>query len=165
MLGTLLLEDNDGSIMPAISSQFYLDAERITMEIMRRWLGGRGKQPVTWRTLTQCLSSIGLSALASSIEPAQPSVCPEIRDMLLDAVDSAASAFRFKNSRASVAFQCPCDPDDAHTGTPNEARSNLVCSLTGEVCEGPLTPAQRVWLGATTTPGECVCIVHCVVYV
>ena len=87
-----------------------------------------------------------------------PSVCPEIRDMLLDAVDSAASAFRFKNSRASVAFQCPCDPDDAHTATPNEARSNLVCSLTGEVCEGPLTPAQRVWLGATTTPGEtCVC--------
>ena len=94
-----------------------------------------------------------------------PSVCPEIRDMLLDAVDSAASAFRFKNSRASVAFQCPCSPDDAHTATPNEACSNLVCSLTGEVCEGPLTPAQRVWLGATTTPGECVCIVHCVVYV
>ena len=94
-----------------------------------------------------------------------PSVCPEISDMLLDAVDSAASAFRFKNSRASVAFQCPCDPDDAHTATPNEAHSNLVCSLTGEVCEGPLTPAQKVWLGATTTPGECVCIVHCVVYV
>ena len=87
-----------------------------------------------------------------------PSVCPEIRDMLLDAEDSAASAFRFKNSRASVAFQCPCDPDDAHTATPNEARSNLVCSLTGKVCEGPLTPAQRVWFGATTTPGEtCVC--------
>ena len=94
-----------------------------------------------------------------------PRVCPEIRDMLLDAVDSAASAFRFKNSRASVAFQCPCDPDDAHTATLNEARSNLVCSLTGEVCEGPLTPAQRVWLWATTTPGECVCIVHCIVYV
>ena len=83
-----------------------------------------------------------------------PSVCPEISDMLLDAVDSAASAFRFKDSRASVAFQCPCDADDAHTATPNEARSNLVCSLTGEECEGPLTPAQRVWLGPTTTPGE-----------
>ena len=91
-----------------------------------------------------------------------PSLCPEIRDMLLDAVDSAASAFRFKNSRASVAFQCPCDADGAHTATPNEAHSNLVCSLTAEVCEGPLTPAQRVWLGATTTPGEtCVCPEFC----
>ena len=34
-----------------------------------------------------------------------PSICAEIRDMLLDAVDSAASAFRFKNSGACVAFQ------------------------------------------------------------
>ena len=90
-----------------------------------------------------------------------PSVCPEIRDMLLDGVDSAANAFRFKNSRASVAFLCPCSPDDAHTATPNEARSNLVCSLTGKVCEGPLTPAQRVWLGATTTGETCVCPVLC----
>ena len=76
-----------------------------------------------------------------------PSVCPEIRDMLLNAVDCAMTAFRFKDSRAAVAFQCPCSPDDAHTATPNEAHSNLICSLTGKVCEGPLTPAQRVWLG------------------
>ena len=83
-----------------------------------------------------------------------PSVCPEIRDMLMDAVDSAASAFRFKNSRASVAFQCPCGQGNVHTATPNEACSNLICSLTEDVSEGPLSPGQRVWLGATTaTPG------------
>ncbi|CAI8029369.1 hypothetical protein GBAR_LOCUS16689 [Geodia barretti] len=67
-LGTLLLEDNDGSIMPTIKSQCLLDADSITMEIMRRWLRGKGKQPVTWRTLTDSLKSIGLSPLASSIE-------------------------------------------------------------------------------------------------
>ena len=83
-----------------------------------------------------------------------PSLCPEIRDMLKDAVDSAASAFRFKNSRASVAFQCPCSPDDVHTATPNEAHSKLVCTLTQRNIPGGLTPAQRVWLGPQTTPGE-----------
>ena len=76
-----------------------------------------------------------------------PSICPEIHDMLVDAVDSAASAFRFKNLRASVAFQCPCGLGDMHTATLNEAHSNLVCTLTGTICRGGLSPAQRVWLG------------------
>ncbi|CAI8034934.1 hypothetical protein GBAR_LOCUS19617 [Geodia barretti] len=83
-----------------------------------------------------------------------PIICPEIRDMLMDAVDSAASAFRFKNSRASVAFQCPCSPDDMHTATLNEAHSNLICTLTGKNIRGGLTPAQRVWLRPQTAPAE-----------
>ncbi|CAI8032408.1 hypothetical protein GBAR_LOCUS18327 [Geodia barretti] len=82
-----------------------------------------------------------------------PIICPEIRDMLMDAVDSAASAFRFKNSRASVAFQCPCSPDDVHTATPNEDFSMLICKMTEDKIRGPLTPAQRVWLGPRTAPG------------
>ena len=89
-----------------------------------------------------------------------PSICPEIRDMLVDAVDSAADSFRFKNSRASVAFQCPCDPDDMHTATPNEAHSKLICSLTGDISRGGLTASQRVWLGPRiTSPGnDIVCV-------
>ena len=89
-----------------------------------------------------------------------PSICPEIRDMLVDAVDSAASAFRFKNSRASVAFQCPCGLGEVHTATLNEAHSKLICSLTGDISRGGLTAAQRVWLGLQTVSGEtemCVC--------
>ena len=88
------------------------------------------------------------------------SLCPEIRDMLVDAVDSAADSFRFKNSRASVAFQCPCDPDDVHTATPNEAHSKLICSLTEDISRGGLTAAQRVWLGPRiTSPGnDIVCV-------
>ena len=80
-------------------------------------------------------------------------VCPEIREMLLDAVDSAATAFRYKNSRATVAFQCPCSPDDVHTAIPNEDRSQLQCTLT-EVLRGGLTPAQMVWLGPFPATGK-----------
>ena len=83
-----------------------------------------------------------------------PSICPEIREMLVDAVDSAASAFRFKNSRASVAFQCPCSPHRVHTATPNDAHSNLVCTLTRKICPGGPTAAQRVWLGPQTALGK-----------
>ena len=89
-----------------------------------------------------------------------PSICPEIHDMLVDAVDSAADAFRFKNSRASVTFQCPCDPDDVHTATLNEARSMLICSLTKRNIGGGLTAAQRVWLGPriTSSGNDIVCV-------
>ena len=84
-----------------------------------------------------------------------PSLCPEIRDILVDAVDNAADAFRFKNSRASVAFQCPCGLGDVHTAILNEAHSKLICSLTGDISRGGLTAAQRVWLGpGITSPGN-----------
>ena len=83
-----------------------------------------------------------------------PSICPEIHDMLLDAVDSAASAFRFKNSGASVAFKCPCSPRDVHTATLNSTHSSLICSHTKSALCGGLTAAQRVWLGPRCTPGQ-----------
>ena len=83
------------------------------------------------------------------------SECPRIRAMLLDAVDRTAATFRFKNSRASVAFQCPCSPDDVHTAIPNEAHSHLKCTDTGRISRGGLTAAQRVWLGPCTPEGEC----------
>ena len=91
-----------------------------------------------------------------------PSICPEIREMLVDAVDSAASAFRFKNSRASVAFQCPCSSHRVHTATLNEAHSNLVCTLTRKICRGGLTAAQGVWLGPQTALGELPALVSCI---
>ena len=88
-----------------------------------------------------------------------PSECPRIRAMLLDAVDRTAATFRFKNSRASVAFQCPCSPDDVHTAIPNETHSRLQlkCTDTGDISRGGLTAAKRVWLGPCTPEGECTC--------
>ena len=44
------------------------DAEQINMEVLRQWIRGRGKHPVTWRTLTQVLHDIELRTLAGEIE-------------------------------------------------------------------------------------------------
>ena len=41
---------------------------QINTEILREWATGRGKNPVSWETLTEVLRNIGLGALASEIE-------------------------------------------------------------------------------------------------
>lgn len=54
--------------MEAITAQYQLNADQISREILGRWLRGGGKQPVTWRTLTDTLRDIGLTELASTID-------------------------------------------------------------------------------------------------
>ena len=44
------------------------DAEQINIEILKQWLTGRGKQPVTWATLVEVLRDIKLCTLADDIE-------------------------------------------------------------------------------------------------
>ena len=44
------------------------DAEQINMEVLQQWLAGRGKHPITWKTLTQVLQDIELSTLAREIK-------------------------------------------------------------------------------------------------
>ena len=44
------------------------DANEINIEIIEEWVAGKGKQPVTWKTLTQVLCDIELSVLAGEIE-------------------------------------------------------------------------------------------------
>ena len=66
-LGLILLEDKDGSIVDQITSQYQLNAVNITREILKRWIRGEGKQPVTWKILTDTLAAIGLTELAKSI--------------------------------------------------------------------------------------------------
>lgn len=81
-------------------------------------------------------------------------ICPEIRDMLLDAVDRAATALQLTYSEANIAFQCPCSPGIVHTAIPNKAHSNLKCTMTNKVFRGELAAAQKVWLGANPAAGE-----------
>ena len=40
----------------------------ITVEILRQWLQGKGKKPVTWQTLVTCLQDTGLYVLAENID-------------------------------------------------------------------------------------------------
>ena len=41
---------------------------QINLEILQEWINGRGRQPVSWATLTEVLRDVGLSELASDIE-------------------------------------------------------------------------------------------------
>ena len=65
--GILLLEDNDGSLVKAIVKQHRDESERINREIFCSWLGGRGRQPVSWHTLAHVLTDIGMDRLAKLI--------------------------------------------------------------------------------------------------
>lgn len=67
-LGLLLLDDEDGSVVTAITSQHQLNATNITLDVLMRWIRGEGKKPVTWGTLVEVLRVIGLTEVASTIE-------------------------------------------------------------------------------------------------
>ena len=66
--GTFLLDDTDGSRVETVAHKHLNDAERINIEILKQWLTGRGKQPVTWATLVEVLRDIKLATLANDIE-------------------------------------------------------------------------------------------------
>jgi hypothetical protein len=65
--GVLLLED-DGDQVAAIEKEMGKKASDINLEILRLWLKGQGRQPVTWATLVTVLQDIGLEKLAKDIE-------------------------------------------------------------------------------------------------
>ena len=66
-LGLHLLDDPNGTRVRNIERD-YREIERINTEILREWVTGRGKNPVSWKTLTQALRDIELCTLASEIE-------------------------------------------------------------------------------------------------
>ena len=63
-LEILLLEDKFGVRINKIS---YTDVKDIAREICLKWLRGKGKQPVTWRTFIKTLSDIGLELAAGDL--------------------------------------------------------------------------------------------------
>ena len=68
VLGTLLLQDNDGAVTQSIRDQYQRDAAKINYEILKQWIQGGGRQPVQWSTLIEVLKKIELSELAKTIE-------------------------------------------------------------------------------------------------
>ena len=66
--GILLLEDTNGTKIRNIEYKHRGDAEQINLEILEEWINGRGRQPVSWATLTEVLRDVELSELASDIE-------------------------------------------------------------------------------------------------
>ena len=66
--GTLLLEDKTGKKVKNIKVSERDDPLLITVEILCQWLHGKGKEPVTWRTLVTCLRATDLNVLAENID-------------------------------------------------------------------------------------------------
>ena len=66
--GTLLLKDEDGSKVNNIEVSKRGHPVDITVEILEQWRLGRGRSPVTWPTLVECLRDIKLTVLADKIE-------------------------------------------------------------------------------------------------
>lgn len=69
MVGTALLDDKRGTIMPALAQQFGNDAQRISTEVLCRWINGRGIADLTWHGLLDVLK-VHCVALAESVEEA-----------------------------------------------------------------------------------------------
>lgn len=70
--GELLL---NGSRTKQIAEENSHDAEQINTVILKEWLSGSGKHPVTWETLIKVLRDIKLPVLACDIKGV---VCPTI---------------------------------------------------------------------------------------
>ena len=66
--GLHLLDDPNGTRVRNLELEYRQNTERINTEILREWVTGRGKKPVTWKTLTEVLRDIELNVLASEIE-------------------------------------------------------------------------------------------------
>ena len=69
-LGALLLDDTTGAVTKAIIEQYHYEATNILVEILQRWIQGKGRLPVEWATLVEVLKDIGLSELARHMEQA-----------------------------------------------------------------------------------------------
>ena len=66
-LGIFLLKDDDGDEMDAVIEKCGSDATKINLEVLKRWLKGKGKEPVSWATLASELKQCGLTVLAKTI--------------------------------------------------------------------------------------------------
>ena len=66
--GTFLLEDHTGMKVSAIETARLRVSAPILQDIFQEWLQGRGKEPVTYATLVECLRSANLNVLADDIQ-------------------------------------------------------------------------------------------------
>ena len=66
VFGTLLLNDDDGSIVGSIAASNQSPTE-ITLAIVSNWIQGNGRKPTTWCTLIDTIRAAGCSTLADDI--------------------------------------------------------------------------------------------------
>lgn len=65
--GTQLLNDENYATTGAIAKEFQNNAFEINFEVLVQWIQGKGRHPVTWKTLVEVLKDID-PELAKEIE-------------------------------------------------------------------------------------------------
>ena len=65
--GVILLEDGEGAFVDSSAHKNFNNPEEINIDILTQWLRGKGRKPVTWRTMMNTLEEIGLKTLAEDI--------------------------------------------------------------------------------------------------
>ena len=84
--------------------------------------------------------------------------CPELRQTMFDAVESVLTAFKYDNSRPTLAFPCPCDPEaEHHAAVPQEYRKSIYISCSKSSYSSPRTAEHKVWMACVPphTAGDC----------
>ena len=72
LFGTFLLDDKNGYKVVNIEKAKRGEPLDITVEILRQWLQGKGRIPVTWQTLIACLRDSHLNVIADAVERTLP---------------------------------------------------------------------------------------------
>ena len=68
MVGTALLDDTTGAVLPAIVAQNMGIPVSINLQILQKWVQGAGVADRTWKKLVEVLRNNGCQALATDIE-------------------------------------------------------------------------------------------------
>ena len=62
-----LLQDTTGVVIRSLEEEYPYQVHQITLNILQQWIEGKGRQPVTWATLTDVLDECNLHALSNTI--------------------------------------------------------------------------------------------------
>ena len=57
------------------------NAEKVNVTILEEWIAGRGKNPVSWKTLIKTLRNTGLNVLAGEIEAVKSYSKAQLREL------------------------------------------------------------------------------------
>ncbi len=66
--GACLMQDSDGSIVDGMVSRLGDVPQRVNGEVLKEWSLGKGKVPVEWATVLECLREVSLYELETEIK-------------------------------------------------------------------------------------------------
>ena len=161
--GLFLLENHNRQRTKSIAHKHVNDAEEINIKVLEQWITGRGKHPVTWKTLTEVLYDIELSTLAGEIKavkchedkgsgdvPAGGSDGPIQRDQMTTSTvegseqrstrDISTAGLEDKHcatleQRVDVAADLPFDSKDSKEKGKNQLARNVEAQVLAIDCE------------------------------